>query len=511
MALLNKYGYGEGTGDVAKKNDDRLTNDETYRNDEVTRTRDVIKNRIASGEDIGTQQNYLQRLVNMGGKENAPNQSRIQTSPSGEFMYNTGMSQDEYMGNQSKLARAGAGKFDSQMSTAKQNVAQLLARNNRALKNVDSQYEGAYRANDQAKFQAAEQLKANLARRGLLGSGIEMGNQIINESQYAQQRMDVDLQKQNQIDQINNTMEEAQVGLDYDLQRTQQERDNFMLQREAEAMQGYDAYEKEAYDRGFNEFNTNRDFDLRDEDQTHRHNMDEKHYELAEKEYLLNVKELDASIDQFNQSLGWEKESHGTEMTYKYATLSEQVRSNQANEGISAGHLAVAKQGLALEAEKYRTGLKNQMSFSGMTPEQSKFFADANNSVDDFLMDMLQNPDKYPGDMSSWVQYAIEGSALSPAMKAQKLDMFMNAYNTDPSKLPKTGDPNKPGVWSKIGNAVSDFTLNAIGLGNNEAIPNQPIQPRDTGVFHGPNVPAQPGDKFYPGLNNYKRPGSYGN
>ena len=43
MALLNKYGYGEGTGDVAKKNDDRLTNDETYRNDEVTRTRDVIK------------------------------------------------------------------------------------------------------------------------------------------------------------------------------------------------------------------------------------------------------------------------------------------------------------------------------------------------------------------------------------------------------------------------------------------------------------------------------------
>lgn len=149
--------------------------------------------------------------------------------------------QGTYVANAANLAQAIANsQYDPLKDDLKNRVAKVLSGLGIRAGTLDTKYRPQYQQNEVDKYGAGEEIKKLLARRGMLGSGVELGSQSQNIAKYDALKQGIDIAKQNEDTQILADMELAKQQGENDLAGIDKQKANYVAQAQAQAVQNYD-------------------------------------------------------------------------------------------------------------------------------------------------------------------------------------------------------------------------------------------------------------------------------
>ena len=370
-------------------------------------------------------------------------------------------------------------QYKAQANTLRNRVANIIAKYTGQLGQVDSQYQQMYQQNEQSKYQTNEKLKEVLARAGLLGSGIEIGNIKQNEMNYNIARQNIDLQKQMVKDELMNQITGTERDLEYNLNQLANQRDAMINQAIIDEMRRADDVARDEYWRQY-EANLRR-AQLGLEQEQLREQLDwqkesfqkqldynyealNQEYEKFIKEYNLKqsefefqqkkwTEELAEQARQFDETLGWDKESFAIEMRYKDAELAQAWRIAQMNNETERERI---RANLQLEREQFAKEFELALKELGLKKEQG--WIDENNSLDAKIFKALEE-----GRDDAFIKALIDTSRLPFTAKEAKKKMIVNSItgqsgNVGTSTQQKIYTPsNQINNWGFQSGALSEY------------------------------------------------------
>lgn len=370
-------------------------------------------------------------------------------------------------------------QYEAQANTLRNRVADIIAKYTGQLGQVDSQYQQMYQQNELSKYQTNEKLKEILARAGLLGSGIEIGNIKQNEMNYNMARQNIDLQKQMTKDELMNQITGIERDLEYNLNQLANQRDAMINQAIIDEMRRADDVARDEYWRQY-EANLRR-AQLGLEQEQLREQLDwqkesfqkqldynyealNQEYEKFIKEYNLKqsefefqqkkwTEELAEQARQFDETLGWNRESFAIEMRYRNAELAQAWRIAQMNNETERERI---RANLQLEREQFAKEFELALKELGLKEKQS--WMDENNSLDAKIFKALEE-----GRDDEFIIALIDTSRLPFTAKEAKKRMIINSItgqsgNISTSTQQRTYTPsNQVGNWGFQSGALSEY------------------------------------------------------
>lgn len=370
-------------------------------------------------------------------------------------------------------------QYKAQANTLRNRVADIIAKYTGQLGQVDSQYQQMYQQNEQSKYQTNEKLKEVLARAGLLGSGIEIGNIKQNEMNYNMARQNIDLQKQMTKDELMNQITGTERDLEYNLNQLANQRDAMINQAMIDEMRRADDVARDEYWKQYEanlrraqlgleqeqsreqlewqkeSFQKQLDYNYEALNQEYEKFM--KEYNLKQSEFEFQQKkwteELAEQARQFDESLGWNKESFAIEMQYKNAELAQAWRIAQMNNATERERI---KANLQLEREQFAKEFELALKELGLKKEQG--WIDENNSLDAKIFKALEE-----GRDDAFIISLIDTSRLPFTAKEAKKRMIINSITGQSSNVgtgtqQRTYAPSKQiGNWGFQSGALSEY------------------------------------------------------
>lgn len=225
--------------------------------------------------------------------------------------------QEDYMNKQKDMINTSANlAYDSLKDDLRNRVAKVLTGYGLQLGTLDTRYNPQYQANQKAQFMAQDNVKKILASRGMLGSGVDVGNQQQILSDYASKRQGIDDTKTQERQKLESDMNQANTDMNNEITSIDKKKADFIAQQEALARQRYDeqiAKERDSYKQDF--FNAQNTSIARDQADTARE---------------LGFKNLEIDRDKLNEDI----RQFGEEIKYKYKALDQSASQYAANLGL---------------------------------------------------------------------------------------------------------------------------------------------------------------------------------
>ena len=383
-------------------------------------------------------------------------------------------------------------QYEAQANTLRNRVADIIAKYTGQLGQVDSQYQQMYQQNELSKYQTNERLKEILARAGLLGSGIEIGNIKQNEMNYNMARQNIDLQKQMTKDELMNQITGLERDLEYNLNQLANQRDAMINQAIIDEMHRADDVARDEYWRQY-EANLRR-AQLGLEQEQSREQLDwqkesfqqqldwhkesfqlrldydyealNKEYEKFMKQYNLELskfefeqkkwtEQLAEQARQFDETLGWDKESFAIQMRYRNAELAQAWRIALMNNETKREEIRAR---LQIEREEFASEFEIALRELGLKEKQT--WIDENNSLDAKIFKALEE-----GRDDEFIIALIDTSRLPFTAKEAKKRMIINSItgqsdnvSTSTQRRRRIFTPsNQIGNWGFQSGALSEY------------------------------------------------------
>lgn len=397
--------------------------------------------------------------------------------------FNPGMSQDEFVSKAMDTGNAAASlKYDATIADLKKRVANIIANNQTQLQNLDNTYKPAYENNQQDAYDSKENVRRILAKRGMLGSGIQIGAEQQADNVADKARQNIDLSKASTTNELNSAITGANNDFETDLASLEAQKNDYLAQVRAQAAQDYQTYvdkqKQTATDNFYKNLNyeSNQDalkqgllgtlsqYDLglkginsSDTQAANKLKFDYANLkatqEQAAKELGFKYTELDSKNQQFDKSLGLETQKLREQTKLGYAELANKMETARLDFGI-------AKQKLGMEMKQYDLALKE---LTAKTNAQDKEIYVAENSrVDSAIGKLLEMAEADVVDRTKAGQTLasiIYSSGLTDAMKAEKKKMIEEVFGlgTSGSSVTVGNDSTSGGYY--------DDTLRQLGIG----------------------------------------------
>ena len=408
----------------------------------------------------------------------------------GSYMstWKPGMSQNEYVNTAANAIGAAENtKYDNNTASIKQRVANILSGLNNKMATLPGKYQGAYDANTQNAYDQSENIKLIMARRGLLTSGIDVGNQKQTENTYNASAQGITAQLNADKTDLTNQMNMANSDAESEITAAERERQNAIASGKASAQRDYidyiDKQKQFASDNFWKGANYNLDAQKVQSDLIGMAgNYSQGQQQLSQDAQQFNAKiqqdaqqfaasndldwaNLNSSEKQFYTKLAQEQTQFTSQMTqdatqfaatqgynynklkqdgrqfdvqmgYNYAELSAQniraansLANSLATANISAGMTADGKWTAKFEEEKRQFDEGYKLQLRDMDLKTKDFYQRENDRVDGMLGQLLDvhfttTDETKKRELASQIIASVKSSSLQESTKNEKYKMI---------------------------------------------------------------------------------------
>lgn len=366
-----------------------------------------------------------------------------------------GMNQSQYVQQARNAGTSAANlKYNAVAADLKQRVTNILMQYNQKLGGVDKEYTGAYNTNAQGAYDAKENVKKTMARRGLLTSSVDNANQQMVGNAYAAQKTGIDLQRQGQKDELNNQILNTNTNLEMDLNQIEAEKGDYLANVETQSVKDYNDYidkqKQQATQNFLQGLGLNIDSSkaandllgmlanygienskLQQNADQFKQNTDLKYKELDQNQSQFNAK-LTQEADQFAQQLGFNKDElkertrqFDAKLGFDKWQTTQQLNAQYAELG---NRMAIAKMdnGVAIQRlnqEKSQFDKELEVELRKYDDSMTTTYMAENNRVDEQIAKYSQ----IDGGQKM-IPYIISSSYLPQYVKQEKIRMINNMY-----------------------------------------------------------------------------------
>lgn len=208
-------------------------------------------------------------------------------------------------------------KYDNNIAVLKNKLSNVLAQLNGRLTVLPNEYKDEYANNEQSKYNALESVKSILAKRGLLNSGVDVGNQMQQTNKYDTLRQGIDLDLQGAKNNVNTDITTAKNDYESGVASADMERSNIVAQNKAKAAQDYIDYAQKQKQFAADNFWKGADYKL---------SSDKVNNDLLGQiaNYSTNAQQLNQQAQQFQIEISQKASEFATSQGLEYNKLSQQ-------------------------------------------------------------------------------------------------------------------------------------------------------------------------------------------
>jgi len=228
------------------------------------------------------------------------------------------MSQQQYVDTAVNAATAAQNTaYDNSVAAIRQRVANILSGLNTQMASLPEKYRGAYEQNNQNAYDQAEAIKQIMARRGLLTSGVDVGNQKQTQNTYNAAEQGITAQMNADKTDLMNQINQANTNAEMDISAAEQARQNAIAEAQSQAVREYIDYVNSQKQFAADNYWRGAEYDL---------NSQKIYNDLLgmAANYSLGRQELSEDARQFNESLRENARQFAESQGLEYDRLSQQ-------------------------------------------------------------------------------------------------------------------------------------------------------------------------------------------
>lgn len=353
-------------------------------------------------------------------------------------------------------------QYNAQADNLRGRVANIIAQFTQQLGGVDAQYQQAYQQNEQSKYQSNEAMKEVLARAGLLGSGVQIGNLKQNEMNYNMSNQAIDLQKQAQKDKLGNQITNTQRDLEYELNKMVGNRDSYINEQTLGEMRRTDDIGRDEYWKQY-EANLKRQEVINDMTKFDKmYSLQERQQLFAEESFIkqfdLDARKFNELQDQFAKTFGLEEQKFSRSAhEFNEQMKAENDRFDRQmgfNEQVHADNMKIERQKLNVsiananrDYELAQKRLEQEMREydDSLVNLATRNAVEESRRIDEAIIYAIERLS--PVEAEKYINGLINTSQLSSSMKTEKFKMINNALEDIKGK-----DTKQSGLSERIAN-----------------------------------------------------------